>query len=66
MTLDDYGWEVLKRISVNAGVSQSLVSSSPLLLLYINDFPDDGTCKIAMHDDDTTLYSNCDQLSDLR
>ena len=34
-------------------------------LLYINDLPDDGICNIAICADDTTLYSKCDQASDL-
>ena len=33
-------------------------------VLYINDLPDDVICNIAA--DDTTLYSKCDQASDLR
>ena len=37
-----------------------------LFLLYINDLPDDVICNIAIYADDTTLYSKCDQASDLR
>ena len=36
-----------------------------LFLLYSNDLPDDFICNIAIYADDTTLYSNCDQASDL-
>ena len=36
-----------------------------LFLLYINDLPDDVICDIAICADDTTLYSKCDQTSDL-
>ena len=36
-----------------------------LHLLYINDFPDDVIYNIAVYADDTTLYSKCDQASDL-
>ena len=36
-----------------------------LLLLYINDLPDDVICHIAIYADDSTLYSKCDQASDL-
>ena len=32
----------------------------------INDFPDDVICNIAINADDTTHYSKCDQVSDLR
>ena len=35
------------------------------LLLYINDFPDDVICHIAIYAHDTTLYSKCDCASDL-
>ena len=35
------------------------------LVLYINDFPDDFVGNIAIFADDTTLYSKCDQASDL-
>ena len=36
-----------------------------LFLLYINDIPNDVICNIAIYADDTTLYSECDQASDL-
>ena len=36
-----------------------------LYLLYINDLPDDVICNIAIYADDTTLYSKCDQASDM-
>ena len=36
-----------------------------VLHLYINDLPDDVTCSIAIYANDTTLYSKCDQASDL-
>ena len=35
------------------------------MLLYIIDRPDDIICNIAIYADDTTLYSKCDQASDL-
>ena len=34
-------------------------------LLYINDFPYDVICNLVIYADDTTLYSKCDQASDL-
>ena len=49
---------------VNAGVSQGSILGPTVLLLYINDLPDDITCDIAFYADDTTLYSKCDQASD--
>ena len=33
--------------------------------LYINDLPDDVICNVANYGDDTTLYSKCDQASEL-
>ena len=50
--------------SVNAAVTQSFILGSTLFLQYINDFPDDVICNIAICADDT-LYSSCDQASDL-
>ena len=51
---------------VNAGVPQGSILGHILFLLYINDLSDDVICEIAIYADDATLYSKCDQVSDLR
>ena len=51
--------------TVNATVRQGSILGPTFLLQYINDLPDDVICNIAINVDDTTLYSKCDQTSDL-
>ena len=63
-------WVVLdgkssQEYQVNAGVPQDSILGLSLFLLYINDFPDDVICNIGTYVDNTTLYSKCDQASDL-
>ena len=49
---------------VNAGVPQGFILGPTLFLLYINDRPH-VICNIGIYADNTTLYSRCDQASDL-
>ena len=50
---------------VNVGVPQGSIFAPTLFVLYINDLADDVACDIGICADDTTLYSKCDQASDL-
>ena len=54
-----------KNIQLITGVPQGSILGLTLFLLYINDLPDDVICNIAIYADDNTLYSKCDQISDL-
>ena len=49
----------------NAGVPQGSILGPTIFLLYINDLHDDVICDIAIYANDTSLYSKCDQASDL-
>ena len=62
-------WVVLdgkssQEYSVNAGIPQGSIPGPRFFLLYINDLLD-VICNIAIYIDDTSLYSKCDQTSDL-
>ena len=60
MASSDYRQEASQEYPVNAGVLLSSALSPTLFLLHINDLPD-VIYNIAVHADDTTLYSKCDE-----
>ena len=65
-TSNGSGWYVFtsQEYLVNAGVTQGSIPGPTIFLLCINELPDDIICDIAISADDTTLYSECDQVSD--
>ena len=65
--IDEFEWFWMSSLEypVNVGVPQGSILGPTLFLLYITDLPDDVICDIAIYADDTTLYSKCDQASDL-
>ena len=50
---------------VNAGAPQGTIFGPTLFLLFIKDLHDGFICDISIYADDTTIYSQCDQASDL-
>ena len=50
---------------INAGVPPGSILCAACFLLYISDLPVDVISNIAIYNDDTTLYSKRDQVSDL-
>ena len=51
--------------SVSARVPQDTILGPTPFLLYINELPDDFFYDIAIYADNTTLYSKCDEASDV-
>ena len=54
----------LQEYPVNVRFPQGSILGPALFLLCINDLADD-ICDIVLYADDSTLYSKCDQVSDL-
>ena len=67
--IDGFQWFWIESLHKNIQLMLEFLLRSilgpTLLLLYINDLPQDVICNIASYADDTTFYSNCDQASDL-
>ena len=64
--IDGFEWFWMESLHKNIQLMLEFLKAPFLaLLLYINGLPDDVICNIAIYADDTTLYSNCDQASDL-
>ena len=59
------GGKYSQEYPANAGVPHGATLGPTLFLLHINDLPDDVICNIATYADDTSLYSNYNQASNL-
>ena len=67
--MGDFGW--FSRGNLHKSIQLMLeLLRAPFLVLHFSyytliNLSDDVICDIAIYTDDTTLYSNCDQASDL-
>ena len=51
--------------SLHKNIPPGSILGPTLFIPYINELSDNAICDIAIYADDTTLYSKCDQASDL-
>ena len=65
--IDGFEWFWMESLhkNIQLRVPQESILDPALFLLYINDLHDNVICNIAIYADNTTLYSKCDQASDL-
>ena len=66
--IDGFGWFWMGNLRKNMNLMLEFRKAPFLVLhflLYNNDLSDDLICNIAIYADDTTLYSKCDQASDM-
>ena len=54
-----------QKYPINSRVAQGYILGPTPFLLYVNELLDDVICNIAIYAGDTTIYSRCDQKSDL-
>ena len=67
LVIDDFEWFWMESLHINIQLMLVFLKAPgpTLFLIYIKDLPDDAICNIAIYCYDTTLYSKCDQASDL-
>ena len=63
--IDGFKWFWMGSLQKNIQLIMEFLKAPTLFLLYINDFLDDVISDICINADDTTLYSEFDQASDL-
>ena len=57
-----FGWEGFQACPISADVSQDSILGPTI---FYNDLLNDLVCNVAIYADDTTLFSKCDQASEL-
>ena len=67
--IDDFEWFWMESLYKNIQLMLEFLKAPFLVLHFFYDIlmilPEDVVCDIAIYADDTTLYSKCDQASDL-
>ena len=63
--IDGFEWFWMESLRKNIQLMLEFLRAPFLVLLYMNDLPNDMICDIGIYADDTTLYSKCDHASHL-